>query len=223
MSTGHAKKPISKKTSALLAGLQRRHGIRELAKRVLIVCEDDKSAPNYFKALKRHFNLSATSVVIAGSGGSTQPIQVVERAKSLKESAQVDQAGTEPFEYVWCVIDGDYGAAIANARSSANAHGISLAISTKCFEFWISLHLEDCAIPCANCDEVVRGLRDRHLPDYDKGQYDFGELVQSVLVASERAKRNRQQGISRGDLPENQNPCTEVYKIVDLLLANPSA
>ncbi len=51
------KKPISKKTQSLLKDLQRKRGVRELAKRFLIVCEDDKSAPNYFQALKKHFNL----------------------------------------------------------------------------------------------------------------------------------------------------------------------
>ncbi len=41
-------KPISKKVQALLADLQRRRGVRDLEKRFLIVCEDDKSAPNYY-------------------------------------------------------------------------------------------------------------------------------------------------------------------------------
>ena len=52
------KKPISKKTQSLLKDLQRKRGVRELAKRFLIVCEDDKSAPNYFQALKKHWNRS---------------------------------------------------------------------------------------------------------------------------------------------------------------------
>jgi hypothetical protein len=35
------KKPLSKATAALIEGLQRRRGVRRLAKRFLIVCEDD--------------------------------------------------------------------------------------------------------------------------------------------------------------------------------------
>ena len=42
------KKPLSKKVMALNEQLQRRRGVRDLAKRFLIVCEDDKSAPNYY-------------------------------------------------------------------------------------------------------------------------------------------------------------------------------
>ena len=74
-----------------MADLQRRRGVRDLEKRFLIVCEDDKSAPNYFYALRKHFNLSAASIRIAGSGGNTQPIQVVEEAISLKTKAASPQ------------------------------------------------------------------------------------------------------------------------------------
>ena len=45
------KKPVSKKVLSLNEQLQRRRGVRYLAKRFLIVCEDEKSAPNYFEAL----------------------------------------------------------------------------------------------------------------------------------------------------------------------------
>ena len=44
---GKPEKPLSKATGALLAQLRRRRGERDLEKRFLIVCEDDKSAPNY--------------------------------------------------------------------------------------------------------------------------------------------------------------------------------
>ena len=131
------KKPISKKTATLLEQLQRRRGVRDLPKRFLIVCEDGKSAPNYFEALKRHFNLSAASIQVVGSGGNTQPIQVVEEAVRRKERATEGNSGTEPFDQIWCVIDGDYGTKIDNARSSATANGVELAISTMCFEYWV--------------------------------------------------------------------------------------
>src|SRR5207248_1392042 len=95
------KKPISKKVVTLIEELQRRRGIRELAKRFLIVCEDGKSAPNYFEAFKKHYNLSAASIRIAGSAGMTQPVQVVARAIELKNRAADPNSGTEPYAEVW--------------------------------------------------------------------------------------------------------------------------
>jgi len=167
------KRPISKKTTVLLKELQRRRGVRDLAKRVLIVCEDNKSAPNYFEALKRHFNLSAASIQVAGSDGYSQPLQVVERAIQLKARAAEADSGTEPFGSVWCVIDGDYGHKINNARAKAKAYGIDLAISTMCFEYWILLHFEESDTSTTHCDGLVRTLKNKYLSEYEKGKCSY--------------------------------------------------
>ena len=136
-------KPISPKVKSLNERLARRRGIRPLKKRFLIVCEDTNSACAYFDELKGYLSLDATSVRVAHSQGKTQPIQVVRAAIRLKEESESKQSGTEPFSHVWCVIDGDYGSKINAARSCAKSKNIELAISTKCFEYWILLHFEE--------------------------------------------------------------------------------
>jgi hypothetical protein len=220
MNKGGRKKPISKKVRFNLESLQRRRGIRDLERRFLIVCEDGKSAPNYFEALKKHFALSATSIRVVGGGGRTQPKQVVARAIEIKQLAASPKSGTEPFDQVWCVIDGDFGSKIDNARNSANANGIELAISTMCFEYWILLHFEENDVSTHDCDEMVNRLKGSHLPDYEKGKCDFQEVVATVDEACERAERLRRPGIARGDLPEKQNPCSEVYRLIKALRAS---
>ncbi len=212
------KRPLSKATVALLEQLQRRRGLRDLPKRFLIVCEDDKSAPNYFEALKKHFSLSAASIQVAGSGGNSQPIQVVARAVELKERAADPDSGTEPFDQVWCVIDGDYGEKINNARAKAKANAVELAISTKCFEYWVLLHFEENDTSTLDCDALVHSLRKKHLPQYEKGTCDFREIVKRVRDASKRAEKRRKPGIARRDRPEDQNPCSEVYRLVNAIL-----
>jgi hypothetical protein len=212
------KKPVSKKTAALLEQLQRRRGVRDLAKRFLIVCEDEKSAPNYFKALKKHFKLSAASIEVVGSGGYSQPTQVVERAVELKQSATDPDSATEPFDQVWCVIDGDYGNKINNARSKATTNGIHLAISTMCFEYWVLLHFEENDQSTHDCDGMVTTVKEKHLPEYEKGKFDFDSIVDRVRDASMRAEKLRKPGIKRGDKPEVQNPCSEVYKLINEIL-----
>ncbi len=215
---GKPKKPLSKATAALLEQLRRRHGERDLEKRFLIVCEDGKSAPNYFEALKKHFKLSAASIEIAGSAGHTQPAQVVARAVEIKKSAASPDSGTVPFEQVWCVIDGDYGHKIANARSKATANAIELAVSTKCFEYWVLLHFEEYDKSTIDCDALVSTLRNKHLPRYTKGKCDFSSIVLHVRDACARAEKLRRPGIARGDLPEDQNPCSEVYQLANAIL-----
>jgi hypothetical protein len=217
MSKGGRKKPISKKVLFNLESLQRRRGIRDLENRFLIVCEDGKSAPNYFEALKKHFYLSATSIQIVGGGGRTQPTQVVARAIQIKQLAASSNSGTEPFGQVWCVIDGDYGNRISNARTSAQANGIELAVSTMCFEYWILLHFEENNSSTNDCDEMVRRLKGSYLSDYEKGKCDFLDVVAKVDDACARAEKLRRPGITRGDLPEGQNPSSEVYRLIKAL------
>jgi RloB-like protein len=113
------------------------------------------------------------------------------------------------------VIDGDYGSKINNARNKANAKGIELAISTKCFEYWVLLHFEENDTSTLDCDALVHTLRSkRHVSEYEKGKCDFRDIVGRVRIACARAEKLRKPGFDRGARPEDQNPCSEVYKLV---------
>lgn len=207
-------RPISKATTHLLEQLRRKTETRNLNRRFLIVCEDGKSAPQYFRALKKHLQLSATSIAVHGNRkGSTQPDKIVGYAIELSKAAESQQSGTEPFDEVWCLIDGDYGSKIAVARSLASTHkNLKLAISTQCFEFWIHLHFQDTAPPHGCCDDVVRMLK-ASIPNYDKGSCEFDDIVVHHGLACTRAKQKR----DHTRLAENQNPCSEVYMVISAI------
>jgi hypothetical protein len=208
-------KTRSKKWDSFIASVQRRRGVRELQTRFLVVCEDDVSAPNYFLALKKHENLTATSVEVVGSKHKSQPIQVVDRAIELMKLANHEDSGTEPFEQIWCVVDGEHSYKLNNARSRACANGVKLAVSTMCFEYWVLLHFDEHAKSALNCDAVVSTLK-KHQPNYTKGGCDFTDIVPHARTASERAKRLRDRSVH----PENQNPCSEVYLLIDAILGS---
>jgi len=212
MSARGQRKPISKKVEVQIADLQRRRGVRELAKRFLIVCEDTKSACNYFEALKTHFNLSAASVQVAHSEGRTQPIQVVKCAIEIAAAARKPSSGSVPFDEVWCVIDGDFRDKIANARTKATANRIKLAVSTMCFEYWVLLHFEENNKSACNSKQQEHWLK-KHVPAYTKGKCDFLPIVAKVRDARTRAAKLRR----KEDLPEKQNPCSDVYLLIDAL------
>lgn len=203
----------STKYKALVDDIQRKRGVRDTKKRTLIVCEDNKSAPNYFYALKKHENLSATSVTIVGSGGNTQPIQVVNKAIHMRDQAARPDSETEEFESVWCVIDGDFETAIPNARARAIANGVHIAVSTACFEYWILLHFVDDAKPRSS-SELVKELKTSHCKSYDKGKTNFSGIVEHARTASDRAKNHRQKSVR----PENQNPCSDLYMLIQELI-----
>ncbi len=219
------KQPISKATASIIEQQKRKQGVRDLKKRFLIVCEDAKSAPSYFLALRRHFKLSATSIRVVGSDGNSQPIQVVNRAIQIKNQAekankQKKQQDADSYitryDEVWCVIDGDYGNKITNARTRATAKDVKLAVSTMCFEYWVLLHFEENDTPTIKCDEVISSLKTKkYLPKYDKGSCDFHDVVPHVHDACRRAKKLRRPA----EKPEDQNPCSEVYLLINAILS----
>jgi hypothetical protein len=89
-----------------------------------------------------------------------------------------------------------------------------------CFEYWVLLHFEENETPTMDCDELVRSLKDKeYLPDYSKGTCDFLDVVPHVHKACVRAQKLRSPAKARGELPENQNPCSEVYILISEILS----
>ncbi len=81
--------------------LARKKAKRERYAKVLIVCEGEKTEPNYFNELKDHLVINSANVVITGSCGSS-PISVVEHA--LHQYRLEKDAG-DPFDKVFCVCN----------------------------------------------------------------------------------------------------------------------
>ena len=108
------------------------------------------------------------------------------------------------------------GDKIANARFKARAANIELAVSTMCFEYWLLLHFEENDKSALDCECHIRLLK-KHLPQYNKGTCDFLPIVKRVSEACNRAEKLRRPGLNRGDLPENQNPCSEVYLLIQAM------
>jgi len=192
-----------------------RKSTREISKRILIVCEDQKSSPNYFRALVKEYRLSAAQVEVVSADRSS-PLSVVTEAKARQDSARQSE-GTLEFDEVWCVIDGDYGKQIPPARTIAANAQINLAVSTQCFEFWLLLHFADKAAGHPSCEGHIRDLK-KFVNDYQKGSFNFSEIVKNVGVAAKRAKMKRDAGKASGNtLPEDDNPCSDVYSLIESL------
>src|SRR3546814_2975529 len=77
---------------------------------------------------------------------------------------------------VWCVVDREAAAArkdclracaVAKTAKHRKGQQFELAISNPCFEVWVLLHFERSARPFANCQEVIRSLK-QHRPEYTK-------------------------------------------------------
>jgi hypothetical protein len=105
---------------------------------MLIVCEGEKTEPNYFDDVRRYFHVQREFCIVIGRCGD--PRSVVQRAKREKIAAEsID----EPFDEIWVVFDRDDVAGVENAIQMARDNDFNVAFSNPCFELWYLLHFRD--------------------------------------------------------------------------------
>lgn len=75
--------------------LPRKVNTREVRQRFLIVCEGEKTEPNYFRSFRVPKNVAEIDV----QGLGENPSKLVQSAKELQNQEDYDQ--------VWCVFDRD--------------------------------------------------------------------------------------------------------------------
>jgi hypothetical protein len=183
--------------------LQRRTNVRELRQRFLIVCEGEKTEPNYFNS----FRVPKAVVKVVGIGENT--IRVVEQALTLREKDDYDQ--------VWCVFDRDvfpvenFNAALQLARNN----GIQVAYSNEAFELWYVLHFN------YHQAATARHLYAEKLSDllgvaYEKTRLDMYDRLEG---RQESAIQHAEKLLGTYDPPDpaRDNPSTTVHLLVQAL------
>lgn len=182
-------------------------------RRVLIVCEDEKSSRDYFQAFP--VDRSRAEIVAIGTGMNT--FSLVEHAIQLRDRAEVDRA---PYVSVWCVFDRDsfpiqnYQAAFERAREE----GLCVAWANEAFELWYLLHFSflDTAL---SRDRYAQKLAPLLRIAYDKADSSmYARLESRQLMAVRNARRLERHWAELGvPDPECQNPSTGVHKLVERL------
>jgi len=115
------------------ASLTRRQGVREIKQSFLIVCEGEKTEPDYFKA----FRMTAATVKALGQAMNTMAL--VNKAISIREA---DHQKKREYDQCWVVFDkDDFPAQDFNqAIQLAEKNGFRVAYSNQAFEYWFLLH-----------------------------------------------------------------------------------
>ena len=199
--------------------LKRRRAKRAPYKKVLIVCEGKKTEPNYFNALKDHYELNSANVEINGESGSS-PAGILKYAK--RRYLEEKNAG-DPFDKVFCVFDKDSHTTYAQTRKAINElkpkdvfHAIT---SVPCFEYWLLLHFTYTTKPYnkkktkSSCQQVLDDLT-KYVPEYVKGAVHIFDELQ---VGLETAKKNAAKTLEAADRAQTENPSTRVHELVDFL------
>jgi len=200
--------------------LRRKRERRAAYDKVLIVCEGEKTEPNYFRELRNHYRLNTTNVEISGDCGSA-PISVVEHAKRCYRD---EQRKGLPFDRVYCVFDKDTHdsyqtalRAVAIAKPKGTFYGIT---SVPCFEFWLLLHFVYTTKPFygtvgsrSGGDQVTAELC-KYIADYakgDNGRFEqlIGQLPQAIIYS--------QRVFEVAQANNTDNPSTLIHVLVEYL------
>jgi hypothetical protein len=178
----------------------------------LIVCEGEKTEPNYFEALKNRLPRKTVAVEISGEGANT--LSLVDRAISIRE--KIERCSGIPIDYTWAVFDRDSfpSDAFDNAINKGNAHNIDASWSNEAFELWYLLHFQE-RTTAMNRDEyesvLTKHLGEQYLKN-DAHMYKKLKEKGDQGAAINRAKRLRKQHTEVP--PSRANPCTHVDRLV---------
>lgn len=193
----------------------RREPFRDPRPIVLIVCEGAETERQYFKKFATHHKNSRIEVKVADKTGV--PFSLVKAAKQFKRESEIaakrQRDQNLAYDSVWCVFDVDEHPNLHDARQTAAANGIYLAISNPCFELWLVLHMRE--PPGMKHRHDIQDLLKSLVADYDK-HVDFDRYAPGYPAAVIRAKRLDNQARLDNDL--GRNPTTNVYELTELIL-----
>lgn len=208
---------FKKRKAKDVRSLRRKRAKRSSYDRVLIVCEGEKTEPNYLKALIDDLQLNTANVVVAKNIAGSSPKSIVDFA--LKEYRK-----EEEYDRVYCVFDKDrhttYDSALDRIRRAklANGHTILGITSVPCFEFWLLLHYvyttkQFDTGPGSICANIITDLKS-HIPGYAKGDVDTYQVTRDKLdTAIDRSKRVALHCKTGG----TDMPSTKMHDIVEYL------
>lgn len=201
----------------------RRIGFRPLRLYYLIVCEGEKTEPNYFEGLKKKLPpgmMESTRIDIEGKGYNT--LSLVKKAKEKKD--ELEKNSLRRIDKLWVVFDRDsfkpqdFNAAVAACKSEK---GMDAAWSHEAFELWYLLHFAyyDTAISRKQYQEKLGAYVQVHIDKdfkYQKNHIGMYDLLESRKdIAIKHAKRLRK--IHAGANYADHGPCTTVYELIEEL------
>ena len=190
------------------ANLSRRQGVREVKQSFLIVCEGEKTEPDYFKA----FRMTAATVKAVGEAMNTMTL--VNKAISIREA---DKAKKLFYDQCWVVFDkDDFPAKDFNqAIQYAEKNGFQVAYSNQAFEYWFLLHFNLYQGPIHRSQYKNMLERLIGMP-YSKTEGSGAVMYNILLTRQKQAIKNSKTvlaEITHGN-PAEEESSTTVHKLV---------
>jgi hypothetical protein len=181
----------------------RKVNTREIRQRFLIVCEGEKTEPNYFRSFR------APTVVIDIQGLGKNPSRLVKSAK--------EKNNQEDYDQVWCVFDRDSVTQedFNNAINNAKSQGFGVAYSNEAFELWYILHFEFLNTGITRSDYINKLTSLLGWTYQKNSEAIYEELFDKQATAIKNAENLLKQYDPHN--PARDNPSTTVHLLVQEL------
>ena len=207
---------------------KRKKDFRSKRKYYLIICEGEKTEPNYFEGLKDDLPkgvLTAYQIDIEGTGRNTQSL--IDEALRLK--SRYEDEHSRPIDRLWVVFDRDsfsaeeFNSAVQRCKNTKPE--IGCAWSNEAFELWYLLHFHFYTHSMSRRD-YQRLIEENLKPlvgdgyRYLKNSIDMYELLKehgNIDDAIRNGKRLAETYVERQDYAVH-NPCTMVWELVEELI-----
>ncbi|MDQ7016611.1 MAG: RloB family protein [Gammaproteobacteria bacterium] len=201
--------------------LQRGRAKRAAYDRVLIVCEGQKTEPNYLNELIDTLRLNSANIEVDG-GSDSSPDRLWLYAKRRYEDSKKQG---DVYDRIYCVFDQDehhhYQQTLQAIGSAKPAALFSAIPSVPCFEYWLLLHWSYSTQPfygvegTSACDALVTELK-KHMPDYQKGEKG---IFSRLMSQTDQAIAWSQKAVRQGKGVGSDNPSTLMHELVLYLRA----
>jgi hypothetical protein len=181
----------------------------------LIVCEGEKTEPNYFKALEKNLPVNTVQLDIEGTGRNT--IGLVEYAIKMRDKT------FRKYDRVWVVFDKDDFPEnnFNNAIVKASTNNIQCAWTNEAFELWFLLYFQFVSNGMKRNDykaflerEIKRksGNNTYRYVKNDPNTFSILNTHGNKEQAIEWAKRLLEN--FNNDRYATHNPCTRVHELI---------
>lgn len=196
--------------------------VRYIRCRVLIVCEGERTEPNYFKSFNMMKNASDLVYEVKTDGGQINTLQVVDKAIELRDKAK---STGKAYDAVWAVFDKDdfTDSDFDNAITKAEKNGIGCAWSNEAFELWYVYHFDNRITSMSRCDyqkTIAQRIRTKGKQQYKYKKNATNMHALLAMYGNEKLAIElacRQADTFNDTKYHNHNPCTMVYKLLRLL------
>lgn len=185
--------------------------MKNVKKRLFIICEGEKTEPNYIHEFLEELNFRGHPVEIKITPTQhTQPIKLINLGIKTREI---------PKDEVWVVYDKNGYTKHREAFKKAKKNNIKIAFSSISFETWILLHFRYTTRAFLNSQRLISYLQ-QYLPKYKKNSKNIYNQIKNLTEEAKNRSiqlRNHHNKVNSRKKNYNLNPYTNFDSLIEAI------